>query len=124
MVGIGERCLAEWPVLLIMLCYIMLSCPFGHTNLEVLEQDVGELVALGEPAVRHDLRLQPLDHATAQLVTVAQVTHNCAEREDGVGGLHKWTVKSTAWCTTIKKPFYSFSRFANWVRKFHLSSKQ
>lgn len=51
------------------------------TYLEVLEQGVGEVGALGEPAVRDHLILQPLDDPAAQLVPVGQVAHNYTGRE-------------------------------------------
>lgn len=51
-----------------------------EAHLEVFEQDVREVGALGQPAAWDDLGLQPLDHAAPQLVAVSSVAHHCGRR--------------------------------------------
>lgn len=46
------------------------------THLEVLEEDISEVGALSEPAIWNNLCLQPVDHTSAQLITISNVTHN------------------------------------------------
>lgn len=55
----------------------MVHCVFLAAHLEVFVQDVREVGSLDKPAIRDDLSLQPLDHATSQLIAVSSIAYNC-----------------------------------------------
>lgn len=55
----------------------MVQRVFLAAYLEVFVQDVREVGSLDKPAIRNDLSLQPLDHATSQLIAVSSITNNC-----------------------------------------------